>query len=162
MQRFLFFILLLILTGCSFSGDDVADFDPAMSQSWYADSGEQCVPFARRRSGIQIRGDAHTWWYQCKPEKRHQTPVAGAVMVLSKSHRLSHGHLAVVKKVVNPREINVSHTNWGSTKKRRRVVYESMRVKDVSPHNDWSQAVFWNKYARAFGSPYKVSGFIHP
>ena len=36
-----------------------------------ADDYWQCVPFARLMSGIQIFGDAHTWWQQAAG--RYQT-----------------------------------------------------------------------------------------
>ena len=165
MKKIISLVVLMLLTACSGGYDEDAgfeEFDPSMSQSWNADKNEQCVPFARRRSGIEIRGNAHTWWDQCSPDQRSAKPYEGAVMVLSKTNRLRFGHLAVVKDIVNSREINVTHTNWGNNPKKRRVVYESMRVKDVSPNNDWSSAKFWNKYSRAYGSPYKVSGFIVP
>lgn len=162
LQRFLIAIFVLILAGCSGSGVDDSDFEKEMAVGWYAKTNEQCVPFARRASGIEIYGDAHTWWYKSDKSKRRKRPKAGAVMVLSKTRRLSRGHLAVVKEIVNKREINVTHTNWGHNHDTRRVVYESMRVKDVSHAGDWSSAIFWNKHTNNFGSPYKVSGFILP
>jgi len=166
MRLILSLVVLALVSACSPTSDYddqvYDDFDPSMSRSWDSNKHEECVPFARRRSGIQIRGNAHTWWNKCDPNQRSVRPKEGAVMVLSKTRRLRYGHLAVVKDLVSRREINVTHTNWGSNRKKRLVVYESMRVKDVSPNNDWSSAVFWNKYTNAYGSPYKVSGFILP
>ncbi len=161
------FCILTLLTSCSYFDGRSGGETHTVVYSPYAkgkktDQHEQCVPFARRASGIQIRGDAHTWWRQADPEKRFKDPKPGAVMVLSKTRRLSLGHLAVVTDLVNEREINVTHTNWGWDRKTRMMAYDYMRVKDVSKAGDWSQAVFWNPHGGHFGSPYKVSGFIYP
>ncbi len=150
-------LFLLLLTSCS---SDSPEINSSHASGWNADKLEQCVPFARRRSGVRIFGNAYTWWDKAEPEKKLRAPMRGAVMVLSKTNRLSNGHLAVVKDVLDNRLINVTHTNWGYDYATRRIVYESMRVKDVSTTNDWSEAVFWNPHAKAFGSPYAVSGFI--
>ncbi|MEM8834061.1 MAG: CHAP domain-containing protein [Pseudomonadota bacterium] len=123
----------------------------------------QCVPYAREISGIPIRGDAHTWWPQSKA-MGYQTgsqPRKGAVMVLSKTSRLKYGHLAVVKKIVNSRKIEVAHTNWGGNLKDRCVVYNAMPVIDVSKNNDWSKTRFWHYPSKSFGSIYPNEGFIY-
>src|SRR3990172_347826 len=57
----------------------------------------QCVPYARQASGIDIRGDAWTWWRSAKGIYRQgQRPAVGAVLVLKRTARLRGGHLAVV------------------------------------------------------------------
>ncbi|MGB0720379.1 MAG: CHAP domain-containing protein, partial [Bdellovibrionales bacterium] len=123
----------------------------------------QCVPYARDVSGISIRGDAHTWWDQAKGRYvRTHTPQVGAVMVLSKTKRLKYGHVAVVKRIIDKRTIEVEHTNWGGDLKSRCVVYENMPVIDSSPNGDWSRARFYHYASGSFGSNYKVSGFILP
>ncbi len=73
-----------------------------------------------------------------------------------------HGHLAVVKKVINSRQINVTHSNWGNDPKSRRILYHSMRVEDISPANDWTRLRFWNDEDAVFGFPYAANGFIYP
>lgn len=123
----------------------------------------QCVPYAREISGIQIRGNAHTWWNQAAGKyKRSRTPAIGSVMVLSKTSRLRYGHVAVVKRIINSRNIEVAHSNWGGDKYTRSYIYRRMPVVDTSPNNDWSQARFWNYPSSSYGSVYKVSGFIYP
>ncbi|MCI5060493.1 MAG: CHAP domain-containing protein [Alphaproteobacteria bacterium] len=123
----------------------------------------QCVPYAREISGIQIRGDAHTWWntaqgrYQCS-----HIPKVGAVLVLSKTQRLKYGHVAVVKNVIDSRTIEVAHSNWGGDRKTRSINYRRMPVRDVSAGNDWSQVRFWHYPSGTYGSIYPVSGFIYP
>lgn len=135
-----------------------------MFAGYYNKAPIQCVPYAREVSGFNIYGDAHTWWQQAprKGYSRGQTPQEGAVLVLKKGRKLDYGHVAVVKNVISPREIEVAHSNWGDTRKTRRFIYEAMRVRDVSPQNDWSSVKFWNKYIDNFGLPYPNHGFIYP
>lgn len=122
----------------------------------------QCVPHARNVSGIQIRGNAHTWWSQADGKyRRGVKPKRGAVMVLSRTKRLKYGHLAVVKNIIDKRNIQVEHTNWGGNLKTRKVVYTRMPVIDISPNNDWSQVRFWNYPSSSYGRVYKNSGFIY-
>ncbi len=123
----------------------------------------QCVPYVRNASGVQIFGNAHTWWDKAKGKYRMgATPQKDAVMVLSKTERLKYGHLAVVKRVINSRNIEVTHSNWGGDRKTRSIIYKKMRVVDTSRHNDWSNARFWHYPSASYGSVYKVSGFIYP
>ncbi len=122
----------------------------------------QCVPYARDVSGIQIRGDAHTWWRQAQGRyERSAQPKVGSVMVLSKTQRLRYGHVAVVTKVIDSRNIEVEHANWGGDRETRSVVYTAMPVKDVSADNDWSKSRFWHYPSSTYGSVYPVSGFIY-
>lgn len=153
---FLSTTLIVLLTGCS------SIPMPGGAPYYNLKKPIQCVPYAREASGIPIRGDAHTWWYQAKGRyERGNTPKVGAVMVLSKTKRLKYGHLAVVTKVNDSRNIEVEHANWGSDWATRRVVYKSMPVKDVSVNNDWSRARFWHYPSKSYGSVYSVSGFIY-
>ena len=114
----------------------------------------QCVPFARERSGVAIRGNANTWWKQAAGEfVRIKTPAVGAVMVM----QTRRGHVAVVTKIVDKRTVIIDHANWFSNGQ----IYLDQPVTDVSANNDWSKVVVWHgplaKYGkRALG----VSGFI--
>lgn len=122
----------------------------------------QCVPYARDTSGIQIYGDAHTWWDKAPPRyQRGYTPRPGSVLVLKNTARMRSGHLAVVKQVLNSREIDVTHSNWGNSWNTRRIIYDSARVRDVSANNDWSAVSFWNYSHNVFGAPYAAHGFIY-
>jgi hypothetical protein len=123
----------------------------------------QCVPFAREVSGIQIYGDAHSWWSRAEPRyRRGQTPQPGAVLVLARTQKMQHGHLAVVREVIDSRRINVTHSNWGNDRRTRRMIYDSMRVEDISAKNDWTRVRFWNPHDQVFGFPYVAYGFIYP
>ncbi len=149
-----------LLLSCS----TLQDYGLPPSSAYYSVSKPvQCVPYARKVSGIQIRGDAHTWWGQAAGRyERSHIPKVGAVMVLSKTSRLKHGHLAVVKRVKNSRTIEVEHSNWGDDRQTRSMIYKRMPVKDVTVNNDWSQVRFYNYPSKTFGSVYAASGFIYP
>lgn len=118
----------------------------------------QCVPYARDHSSVKIFGDAYTWWDKAQGHYlRSSTPSIGAVMVLSNYSGSERGHLAVVRTLINPREIRVDHANWlddGS-------IYLNDPVMDVSPDNDWSIVRVYNlKIAGWGGRAYPVQGFI--
>lgn len=153
---FLCFVIALLLTACAGKSFDTPD-----GKGYYASSPVQCVPYARQASGIQIYGDAHTWWTQANPPliRRHY-PVSGDVLVLARTNTMRHGHVAVVRNVLGNRDIMVTHSNWGNNRKNRRIIYESVRAQDVSPQNNWSQIRFWNYDTKAFGRPYTAMGFI--
>ena len=157
--------LLSMLTLCLASCASTApkNFQAPNAQGYRIPKPISCVPYARDVSGIQIRGDAHTWWHQAPGRyQRGQVPQVGAVFVLSKSSRLKYGHVSVVKEVLNPRNIIVTHSNWGSDRQTRSMIYERMLVEDLSPSNNWTRVRFWNFHTNAFGSPYIASGFIYP
>ena len=119
--------------------------------------GQQCVPYARSRSGIKIFGDAHTWWEGAKGQyARGNLPMLGSVLVLSKTKRLRRGHVGVVTAIVSDREIRLDHANWQPD-----AIITNMAVIDVSPANDWTQLRFWNKDARMWGAIYPASGFVY-
>ena len=66
-------------------------------------------------SGIQIYGDAYTWWDKAAKQgyERGNVPKLNAVIVLKKSNRLSNGHVAMVRHITDSRHIEVTHANWG-------------------------------------------------
>jgi hypothetical protein len=67
----------------------------------------------------------------------------------------------VVFRIVNAREILVTHANWGSTPSSRGKVTHDVRVTDVSRNNDWSEVKVWNEYTDSFGRTYPTYGFIY-
>lgn len=119
-----------------------------------------CVPFARMWSGIKLAGNAYTWWAHAKGHyERSSDPEIGAVMVFSRTRHLRSGHVAVVRRVINSREIRVDHANWGNGGK----IYLNARIIDVSAKNDWSRVRVWNTPLNTMGSRvYSISGFILP
>jgi hypothetical protein len=123
----------------------------------------QCALFAREFTGIHIRGDAWTWWdLAAGLYPRKNVPHADTVLVLRSTQQLKLGHVGIVKRVVGPREILLTHANWGNDDPTRRIVHDSTAVVDVSPANDWTQLRFWNAPAHAFGKVYAAYGFIYP
>ena len=124
----------------------------------------QCVPYARTVTGIQIRGDAWTWWGQAEGRyARGFAPKVGAVMAL-RPHGNSHlGHVAAVSRIIDDRTILIRHANWSPINGRRGQIEDNVRVIDVSPANNWSEVRVWYAPIRAIGgSVWPVQGFIYP
>jgi surface antigen len=120
----------------------------------------QCVTFARMFSGIEIFGDAHTWWSQA--QTRFQTghrPQTGAVLTFQPNGRMSRGHVAVVSEILTDRVIRVTHANWGGS---RGKVEENVTVVDVSNGGDWSAVKVWYNPINDLGTTvYPTWGFIY-
>lgn len=114
----------------------------------------QCVPFARERSGVAIRGNANTWWAQAAGDfVRVKAPTVGSVMVM----QTRRGHVGVVTKIIDSRHIVIDHSNWLSNGQ----IYLDQPVMDVSANNDWSKVVVWHPNLNQFGKrALGVSGFI--
>jgi len=120
----------------------------------------KCVGFARERSGLDIHGDAWTWWDQADGRyARESEPETGAVMVLTGYAGDKRAHLAVVREMVAPRLIRVDHANWLNDVR----IYLDDPVADVSPDNDWSEVRVYNLRDHGWGlRTYQVQGFIAP
>ena len=92
----------------------------------------QCVPFARMISGIQLFGDAWTWWQQAAGKYAQGfTPKSGAVLVFKPSGVMNKGHVAVVSQVLTDRIIQVTHANWSLIDGARGHVERDVTVVDV-------------------------------
>lgn len=118
----------------------------------------QCVPFARRESGVEIYGNANTWWEQA--QGRYLTspsPLEGAVIVLRGYANARRGHVAVVREVISPRLLIVDHANWLNGGE----VTQDVPVMDVSEAGDWSEVRVWHVPGGHWGGrTYAVQGFI--
>lgn len=123
----------------------------------------QCVPYARQMSGIQIYGDAHTWWKQSKGRyQRGSAPVEGAVLSLKSHGKMRLGHVAYVSKIVDSRNILLSHSNWSPINGRRGQIERNVAAVDVSKNNDWSRIKIWYAPISGLGkTAYPVNGFIY-
>lgn len=132
--------------------------EPAPRYHW------ECVPFARAVSGIQIFGDARTWWDQAQGHyQRGSRPVVGAVLTFIPYGRMELGHVATVSDIVDDRTILVTHANWSPINGRRGQVERNVKVVDVSEDGDWSAVRVW--YAPnddLGGTAWPVHGFIYP
>jgi len=160
------FAVAASLTACSGGESDRPTVGSARPSS-YSTAGlpppTQCVLFARDFTGVHLRGDAYAWWDAAAGVyPRSDMPRADTILVLKSTSQLHLGHVGVVKKVVGPREILLTHANWGSDDPTRRVVHDSTAVVDVSAGNDWSEVRFWNAPSHAFGKVYAAYGFIYP
>lgn len=123
----------------------------------------QCVPFAREASGLQIYGDAWTWWDQAdgRYERGHR-PRVGSVVAFAKQPRLPLGHVAVVSRVVEKRVLMLTHANWSRVNGERGHTEQDVTLFDASPANDWSEVRVWYRDSEGLGSSiYKVNGFIY-
>lgn len=119
----------------------------------------QCVPYARAHSGIEIYGDAWTWWASARGRyTRGREPRPGAVVVMQTGSG-KRGHVAVVRQVRNSRVIVVDHANWLN----RGRIHRHAPMVDVSRRNDWSAVRVWyTPGGHLGGSVYPVRGFIYP
>ena len=124
----------------------------------------QCVPFARLISGIQIFGDARTWWDQASGKyQKGYTPESGSVLCFKPTGRMTLGHVAVVNQVVTDRVIEITHANWSRIGGSRGKVEEGVTVIDVSQGGDWSQVkVFYDSSRDVGATVYPTYGFIYP
>jgi len=152
------------LAGCATSPEvrysDVASRPTYGAKIQNPDMPNECVPYARARSGVSIHGDANTWWAQAAGRySREATPALGSVMVLTGYASDGRNHLAVVSQLISDREIRVDHANWLNDGN----IYTDDPVIDVSADNDWSSVRVWNAQTRAWGTRvYLVEGFIGP
>ena len=129
-----------------------------------ADTYWQCVPFARLMSGIQIFGDAYTWWKQAVGKyDTGYTPQAGAVLCFKPTERMRLGHVAVVSQVLTDRIVQITHANWSPIEGSRGKIEKDVTLVDVSPRGDWSEVKVWYDPSRDLGgSTYPTYGFIYP
>ena len=132
--------------------------EPAPRAHW------ECVPFAREVSGVQIYGDAHTWWGQAEGKfKRGSRPRIGAVLSFIPQGSMRLGHVATVSEIVDARTVRVTHANWSPINGRRGQVERDVEVIDVSQDGDWTKVRVWFAPSAALGTtPWATHGFIYP
>ncbi len=122
----------------------------------------QCVPFARDNSGIQIKGNAATWWGQAAGVyERGSNPEVGSVLNFRANGRMRLGHVAVVTNIIDPRTIEIDHANWAGPGGRGGQIARNITVIDVSQINDWSAVRVALSGGERFGSIYPTYGFIY-
>jgi surface antigen len=123
----------------------------------------QCVPYARTVSGIQIYGDAHTWWGQAAGKyARGDRPKVGAVMAFKPFGRMELGHVAAVSRIVDSRTVLLRHANWSLINGTRGQIENDVRAIDVSENNDWSKVRVWFAPIQGIGgTAWPVQGFIY-
>lgn len=131
----------------------LATVTPASARFW------QCAPYAREISGVNLFGNANTWWGQAAGRyERGKAPKRGAVLAFASTRRMRLGHVATVSKVLNDREVLLNHANWS----RRGGVEHDVRAIDVSAAGDWSEVKVWYGPQGGLGtSAYPTQGFIY-
>jgi surface antigen len=127
-------------------------------------AGGECVPFARKMSGIAIYGDAWTWWGQAaRTYERGTNPRIGAVLAFKPHGAMTLGHVAVVSQLVAPGVIMVTHANWSRIGGVRGQAERDVTVVDASGRGDWSVVRVWYDGEAGLGATrYPVHGFIYP
>jgi surface antigen len=122
----------------------------------------QCVAFARGTTGIAVSGNAKDWWDHAEGlYARGDTPEPGSVLAFTANQRMRLGHVAVVSRVVNAREIEVDQANWAGPGMRHGGVSHGTAVVDVSANNDWTAVRVGLGRSGEFGSVYPTYGFIY-
>lgn len=117
------------------------------------------MPFARNESGIDLPGNARDWWDNASGlYARGSMPQIGAVLAFKANPRMHLGHVAVVTRLINRREIEVDQANWSV----RGGVTRGVAIVDISENNDWSAVrVELARDDGQFGAVYPAHGFIY-
>jgi surface antigen len=106
---------------------------------------------------MNISGNAGDWWDNAAGSyRRGHQPEAGAVLVFRPAGRMWAGHVAVVSKLVNAREILVNQANWPHGD-----VVEGAAVYDASPNNDWTTVRVAEASSQSWGRTNPTFGFIY-
>jgi len=123
----------------------------------------QCVTFVRQFTGMQIFGDAWTWWEKATGKYAEGArPKPGAVLVFRPQGKMKLGHVAAVSQIITDRYIQVTHANWSPINGRRGQVEDHVNVMDVSDKGDWSKVKVWYGPLNDFGTTvYTTYGFIY-
>ena len=123
----------------------------------------QCVPYARQVSGIQLRGDAYTWWSQAAGRyERGSSPRVGAVMAFKPHGPMVLGHVAAVSRIIDSRRVLLRHANWSPLGGERGQIEDNVLAMDVSARNDWSEVRVWYQPLGGLGTTHwPVAGFIY-
>jgi surface antigen len=117
-----------------------------------------CVAFAKAETGIDISGNAGTWWQHAAGlYERGNRPEVGAIMSFTANGRMPSGHVAVVSRVIDGRTVEIDQANWAS----RGAVSRGVSVVDVSPGNDWTAVRVGLGRSGDYGSVYPTDGFIY-
>ncbi len=122
----------------------------------------QCVAFARTASNISLSGNASNWWDNAAGiYTRGQRPESGSVLAFTANGHMRLGHVAVVSRVINGREIEIDHANWAGPGSYSGGIARSVPVVDVSERNDWTAVRVGLGRSGEFGSVYPTYGFIY-
>lgn len=117
-----------------------------------------CALYAREVTGVDLQGNAGDWWTQAEGRyARGHIPATGAILVFRPSRVMPSGHVAVVSRVINKREIQVDQANWIHGR-----IVKNLWVVDASPNNDWSVVEVENLGSQTYGRQNPTFGFVYP
>jgi hypothetical protein len=117
-----------------------------------------CVLYVRAETGVALYGAAGGWWNEAQGRyPRGQIPAVGAILVFKRTGHMPSGHVALVTKLVGPREILVDHANW-----QHGTVSRGMSVLDTSPGGDWTSVAVTATHNGKHGRDNPTFGFIYP
>ena len=159
--------IAITIFSVGFTSSAFADSMSSSGSSSSVQGGErsswQCAQFARMFSGIQLFGDAWTWWQGAMGKyARGFTPESGSVLVFKPFGPMSRGHVAVVSQVLTDRIIQVTHANWSPIEGKRGQIENNVTVVDVSDGGDWSKVKVWYKPSGDLGTKtYPTYGFVY-
>ncbi|MGE4048944.1 MAG: CHAP domain-containing protein [Acetobacteraceae bacterium] len=124
-------------------------------------AGISCVPYVRMVSTISVTGNAWQWWDNAAGAyARGKLPETGSVLVFRSNPRMRLGHVAVVRQVINAREVLIDHSNWATGAMKGQIA-RNIAVVDVSEANDWSAVRVQLGRSDDFGAVYPTYGFIY-
>ena len=157
-KRATLLVAAAMLVGLTVPAAAISFSEPAPRAHW------ECVPFARAISGVNIYGDARTWWDQAEGRyRRGYQPRIGAVLAFQPHNAMQFGHVAVVSDIVDARTITVTHANWSLINGTRGQIERNVEVRDVSEAGDWSAVRVWFAPLQGLGTTaWPVQGFIYP
>lgn len=126
-------------------------------------AGISCVPYARSVTGMAIFGNGGEWWSNAAGSYgRGNRPEPGSVMAFRSTGGMSRGHVAVVGRVLNDRQVLIDHANWGGPGIRKGSIMHNVSVVDVSADNDWTAVRVQSGHSdAAYGRTYPTYGFIY-
>ncbi|MGH7117308.1 MAG: CHAP domain-containing protein [Stellaceae bacterium] len=117
-----------------------------------------CALYARAQTGVDLYGAAGGWWDEAAAHYwRGRVPQVGAILVFKRTGAIPSGHVAVVARVVGPREIVVDQANWYHG-----MVTPDVPVIDESPGNDWTTVAVMDLGSGNYGRDYPSYGFVYP
>jgi hypothetical protein len=117
-----------------------------------------CALYVRAETGVALYGAAGGWWNQAEGlYARGHLPAVGAILVFRPTRHMRSGHVALVARIVNEREILVDHANWYHG-----TVSRGMPVIDTSPANDWTSVAVLEVRSGTYGRDNPAFGFIYP
>lgn len=121
-----------------------------------------CVEYVRWASDFKLSGNAWQWWHNAVGRyERGAAPAAGSVMVFRNQSKMRHGHVALVRDVIDRDTVLIDHANWAAARAEKGRIDKAVQVRDCSARGDWSSVCVWNNKAGVFGRPYPVFGFIY-